>query len=105
VVTGRKSQCDRVLEVLADGRPHTITEIHERAGTMRLNSRISQMRSRGHNIVCERVGQDYRYTLIPPLDEPEPLPQQTSGSSSGATPTLPPDGGAAQLQLAVEIAA
>lgn len=46
------SQCQRVLAVLSDHRPHTITEIHERAGTMRLNSRVAELRSRGHVIKC-----------------------------------------------------
>ena len=58
------SQCARVLAVLDDGRPHTMTEIHERAGTMRLNSRISELRERGHTITCSRVGGDYVYQLV-----------------------------------------
>lgn len=45
------SQCDRVLAVLSDGRPHSIQEIHDRAGSMRLNSRVADLRKRGLNIV------------------------------------------------------
>lgn len=48
------SQTSRVLAVLKDGNPHSIEEIHERAGSMRLNSRIAELRTRGHNIVCIR---------------------------------------------------
>lgn len=52
------SQNDRILAVLADRRPHTVTEIHERAGTCRLNSRISELRKKlradGLDIECKR---------------------------------------------------
>lgn len=48
------SQCARVLRVLADGRTHSVPEIHRRAGTMRLNSRIAELRKQGFAIECER---------------------------------------------------
>lgn len=52
------SQNERILEVLADRQPHTVTEIHKRAGTCRLNSRISELRKKvqadGLDIVCRR---------------------------------------------------
>ena len=61
-----ESQCDRVLRVLRDGRPHTIAEIHARAGTMRLNSRVAELRKRyGLEIVCWRDRQTYVYQLLP----------------------------------------
>lgn len=65
----RGSQCARVLAVLQDGRPHTVPEIHDRAGTMRLNSRIAELRKRGHNIICEHTPGEtgagaYSYRLI-----------------------------------------
>jgi hypothetical protein len=44
------SQCSRVLQVLRDHKPHSIEEIHQRAGTMRLNSRISDLRNMGYFI-------------------------------------------------------
>lgn len=54
----RPSQCSRILAVLADRRPHTVTEIHKRAGTSRLNSRVAelrrQLRSEGLTIECTR---------------------------------------------------
>ena len=69
------SQNDRVLQVLADGEWHTSRELHERAGYMRTNSRVSELRSHGHEILGESVpgktGTDgYRYRW---LREPEQL--------------------------------
>lgn len=66
----KPSQSARVLAVLADGRWHTVSNIHARAGTMRLNSRTAELRARGHNIICRRVpgalpGPDaYQYRLV-----------------------------------------
>jgi len=57
------SQNARVLKVLRDMKPHTLTEIHERAGFMRLNSRVSELRSRGYLIDCWRDGQTYLYQM------------------------------------------
>jgi hypothetical protein len=57
------SQCDRVLAVLRDGDWHDINEIHRRAGTMRLNSRISDLRARGHLIDCKPNGAQTQYRL------------------------------------------
>jgi len=62
------SQCSRILEVLRDHRIHDMREIHQRAGTMRLNSRIAELRSRGHNIVCFKTGGVYRYQMLSELD-------------------------------------
>ena len=58
------SQCSRVLEVLRDGKPHSIQEIHERAGTMRLNSRISDLRNMGFNILYYRKDGLHTYQLL-----------------------------------------
>lgn len=66
-MTQQPSQAKRVLLVLQDGRPHTIEEIHERAGTMRLNSRVAELRGHGHNIVCSRAAGTYLYQLLPSL--------------------------------------
>lgn len=65
------SQCGRVLAVLCDGKTHPVPEIHERAGTMRLNSRISELRQRGHTIECVRLpgrtgAAAYAYRLLDP---------------------------------------
>lgn len=58
------SQCDRIAAVLADGQPHRMTDIHRVVGFCRLNSRIAELRTRGHVIVCERKGADYIYTEL-----------------------------------------
>ncbi len=64
------SQARRVLYVLADGQWHTTAEIHRRAGTMRLNSRISDLRNQGQNIECEHIAgrkngaNAYRYRWV-----------------------------------------
>ena len=64
-----ESQGARVLAVLADGKPHSVPEIHRKAGTMRLNSRVADLRKQGHDIVCEHVkgktgAAAYRYTWV-----------------------------------------
>lgn len=48
------SQSERILRVLADRQWHTTAGIHRKAGTSRLNSRISELRSRGYRIEHER---------------------------------------------------
>lgn len=64
------SQASRILDVLKDGKSHSVPEIHRRAGTSRLNSRVSDLRKQGYNIVCERIphamgAAAYQYTLLP----------------------------------------
>lgn len=63
------SQTSRILAVLWDGRPHSVAEIHRRAGTSRLNSRISDLRRMGCEIeMTRRPGrkgaQGYVYRLV-----------------------------------------
>ena len=70
------SQNARLLEVLADGEWHTSTELHERCGYMRTNSRIAELRTHGHVIAGESVpgktGTDgYRYRLVIEPDQLE----------------------------------
>ena len=78
------SQGERVLRVLADGQWHTTAEIHRRAGTMRLNSRIAELRKKGREIECEHLPRKtgpraYRYrwmnapTLPPAVNGDAPL--------------------------------
>lgn len=68
-MTRPDSQCGRVLALLRDGKRHSVPEIHERCGTMRLNSRIAELRTRGHVIECLRIGgrgaESYVYRLTP----------------------------------------
>lgn len=56
------SQCARILEVLADGEWHQVSEIHRLAGYSRLNSRVSELRSRGLVIECDQHGEGARAT-------------------------------------------
>ncbi len=77
------SQNGRILRVLADGKSHSVTEIHRKAGTMRLNSRVSELRGHGYSIRCDRLEgrrgpSAYRYTLTDtgangPVRPPEPF--------------------------------
>lgn len=74
------SQCDRILRVLEDGNWHRMEEVHQRVGFCRLNSRISELRHRGHNIVCDKSRGVYKYRL---LEEPDvAAASPPSGSSS-----------------------
>lgn len=94
------SQCDRILAFLSDGRPHRMEEVHQAVGFCRLNSRIAELRSRGHVIVCEKTKRVYVYRLVgAPLKE-EPgvgqgardlgCPGDTGlGSSLSGGPDLP----------------
>lgn len=109
------SQCDQILAVLADGRPHSYLEIHERVGFCRLNSRVSELRERGHEITCDKTGGDFVYQLrpaplgdgssCPPLGRRDPagleLTQREEPSPSGAEieTTGAVAHGAAQLSL------
>jgi biotin operon repressor len=63
------SQTSRILAVLWDGREHSVPEIHRKAGTSRLNSRISDLRKKGYEIECRRrphrIGASaYAYRLV-----------------------------------------
>lgn len=69
------SQCARVLAVLQEGGWKSIDEIHNRAGTMRLNSRISDLRDQGHNVEYRYINGQHSYRL---LSEPE----ATQGANS-----------------------
>lgn len=83
---GRRSQCDRIAAVLADGRPHSMEEIHRIVGTCRLNSRIAELRKRrGMNIVCDKSGGHYIYRLVEAVSEtPAVMP---ADPAAGVSPT------------------
>ena len=88
----RLSQCARILAVLEDGRPHTVAEIHERAGYSRLNSRIAELRKRGHVITCTHIsGETGTHSYVYELSTDEP--------SGGTSPRL--DNGAPLPTVAV----
>ena len=71
------SQNARILRVLGDGRWKTVATIHRKAGTCRLNSRISELRKKhGYVIEHEKLpGQTgtsaHRYRLITPVTQRE----------------------------------
>ena len=73
------SQNDRILAVLQDGKIHEMRDIHREAGFCRLNSRISELRKRGHVIECQREGGLYLYRLV----TPEPVYQCSVDESAG----------------------
>lgn len=56
---------ERVLQLLSDGRPHSHLEIYD----LRVvgHSRIASLRSKGHDITCQRRARKYWYTLNPQL--------------------------------------
>lgn len=91
------SQCAAILEVLADREWHTVADVHRQAGYSRLNSRVSELRARGHDIECEttdgeRAVDRYRYRLVssPALDTTDRHAAVTVGrverAPSAATP-------------------
>lgn len=56
---------ERVLDLLSDGRAHSHLEIYD----LRVvgHSRVASLRSKGHNIRCERRDGLYWYVLDPQL--------------------------------------
>lgn len=56
----RESQNDRILAVLRDGEWWSTEQIHRRAGFSRLNSRIAELRKRGHVIEHRFVPEEAR---------------------------------------------
>jgi hypothetical protein len=85
------SQNERILAVLWDGKPHTVPEIHRRAGTCRLNSRVSELRKRGYGIEClhrsgRRGAGAYSYVLrsTPPGAEPPAVQQEWARAMADA---------------------
>jgi biotin operon repressor len=70
------SQNARILRALSDGRFHTVANIHRKAGTSRLNSRISELRKQGfeieHETVAGKTGSlGHRYRLLNPPSQTE----------------------------------
>lgn len=88
------SQNARILAVLQDGKPKTVPTIHRRAGTMRLNSRVAELRSYGYDIRCERLphrkgASAYRYTWIGAPGLPEPDEDEFTLSPDDWAPRTP----------------
>lgn len=58
------SQSADLLALLSDGQPHEMRDIHRAIGFCRLNSRVSELRGRGHLIECDKSGGQYVYRLL-----------------------------------------
>lgn len=69
----RANNRDRLLSLLSDREPHTQQEMLQAAG-FRYGARLLELRSDGHSIVTERVGDDeFRYRLVRLAGEAVPV--------------------------------
>lgn len=103
----RPSQGTRVAQLLSDGRWYTASEIHRRCGTMRLNSRIAELRkTRNWDIVCEHIAGEkmgpnaFRYRLVGTSDGDEARaagPPAPAALTNGAVRSSSPSGASAGL--------
>jgi hypothetical protein len=60
----RRSSKRRILDLLSDGKPHTMRELN--AITFRYGGRIHELRKEGYCIETKAIAPDqYQYTLIP----------------------------------------
>jgi hypothetical protein len=71
------SQTQRILEYLSDGQEHEMRDVHRAVGFCRLNSRVSELRKRGHRIECRKAGGEYFYRM---LAEPGVAESRADGS-------------------------
>jgi hypothetical protein len=72
------TDCDFVLEVLADGREHSLNDIlrasfAERGCGLTVHSRVSDLRKRGHRIQHRTVGKRGAGSLYRLVVEPKQL--------------------------------
>lgn len=77
------TQCDRILNALADNEWHTSRDLYHQAGGFigALHSRIAELRRRGHTILHDTVKGEtgagaHRYRLVGPYTPstpPEPV--------------------------------
>ena len=94
------SQSARILDVLSDGRHHSVAEIHRRAGTSRLNSRVAELRSKGYEIECSTIQatqhtERYLYRLL------SSSPKKVAAHMAGPPPPTCTGGPAQQRQLGI----
>ncbi len=52
--TLQSPRLQKVLRLLADGRPHTTRDIVRRAGVMAVNACVAELRTHGAEITCVR---------------------------------------------------
>ena len=112
LATSPRTHCARVLALLADGNWHLAAELYQ-LGCI-AHSRIAELRSRGHEIECERCDGEgaaaYRYRLVSErcCAEPDPWLPPRAHRDAG-DPALPLTRGDRALQssaqLALEVAA
>lgn len=85
-MTDRLTDCDRLLAVLADGRPHNHLSLYQLG--MIVHSRVADLRLRGYTIESWRErhvnGVRYWYQLLPPLTKEEAVVPAGSSSVSGS---------------------
>jgi hypothetical protein len=61
------THCDQLLQVLSDGRPHDHRQLY--ALGMVVHSRVNDLRSKGHTILCWREGDTSFYQYVSELTE------------------------------------
>lgn len=103
----RKSQADRLLELLSDGKPHNTDEIQtvvygaNHLGTARIASRVNDLRNRGYEIP-EAVQDKVRPTLYwyqlgnPPKPRVKLVPQYVTVNGVEMVRMVPENLSAAQ---------
>jgi hypothetical protein len=88
----RRSQCSLIAAFLADGAWHTTSEIHQRCGFSRLNSRIAELRSSRAMVIESKRIEDipngpeaYAYRLVETSEAAaaDPLPQPRASEQLG----------------------
>jgi hypothetical protein len=82
VEDGQVTHCDQLLQVLSDGRPHDHRQLY--ALGMVVHSRVADLRSKGHDIVCWREGDTSFYKLAGTGSEHDLL-----GSTTGPCDAAP----------------
>jgi len=104
----RGTHCDRVLDLLADGRWHSHLELYQ-LGTV-AHSRVADLRRRGHRIDCRRDCDLYLYRLVTVRGEggavPEPAgvpvaPRRPGLAARRGPDAAPSPGPAQQLEMTV----
>lgn len=80
---------ERVLQLLADRKPHTHHEIYGLHVVG--HSRVSDLRKQGHEIAQWRVGDDYLYQLIDLGTEPALTGSTFVATSASAAPESVPN--------------
>lgn len=70
------THCERVLDVLADGEPHSHHELY--ALNVIAHSRVADLRRKGHTITHRRDGDTSYYQLVGSLGEQSSPPEPSA---------------------------